>query len=161
VGDHETRPPGAEARHRLLDEHLGPRVDVARRFVEDEASPVQMARMAFRPYAPHDYSRVDKNVEFRSKALPKSLAGLRETLRIGLQRDLRAARPQALVCADQAEKIAGDDGNSYFHRLTSKAPPGIGRETGLEYSRSRGSQCNEQSCGADMTIVSRPCAWTC
>jgi hypothetical protein len=74
---------------------------------------------------------VDKNVEFRLKALPKSLAGLRETLRIGLQRDLRAARPQALVCADQAEKIAGDDGNSYFHRVISKAPPGIGREQGL------------------------------
>ena len=52
VGDHEAGAVGAQGGHGVLDEHLGPRVDRARRLVEDEDRRVGQERSGDRHQLP-------------------------------------------------------------------------------------------------------------
>jgi uncharacterized protein (DUF885 family) len=82
-------------------------------------SPVQSTRMVFDIMAHEDDGDWAVIAERMAK-VPASLAGLTETLREGLRRNVVAARRQALACSEQARSWAGGAGEpGYFRRMVA------------------------------------------
>ena len=111
----------------VLGERLQVRADVERagedyRGLNNIASPVQQIRQVF-DVMPMETAEQWQTVLTRLQRLPDALRGLRATLREGLQRDLRAARRQALTCAEQARVWSGAKAGTapFFTTLVERA----------------------------------------
>ena len=101
--------------------------DAGERFrdLRNIGSPVQAPRDVF-DLMPRRSTADWEAIAERMEALPRCLAGVEETLGVGLDRWVGAARRQALVCAEQAATWAGEGGApSFFVALADAAPEAV------------------------------------
>jgi uncharacterized protein (DUF885 family) len=97
------------------DEHL--------RAVRNIASPVQAVRQVF-DLMPRGTVGDWEVIARRAEAVPGALASIRRSLEAGLERDVVAARRQALAAAGQAITWGGEGagaGEAFFERMVSEA----------------------------------------
>jgi len=81
-------------------------------------SPVQAPLLVFTLMASASDSDWE-TIATRMEKLPPTLAGLTQSLEEGLARAVRAARRQALVCAEQARGWSGDGDGGFFSRFVA------------------------------------------